>query len=108
MSVYPFDLDESYPISAGFAHCCARAASCGLCGRPMNGAAGISDGETTNGGASRFSLKSHRGGSGKSEVGDRLLQTVGGLLVHGPTPPDVLIRLLGCLDNSPTIKSANS
>jgi hypothetical protein len=27
MSVYPFELDNSYPISAGFAHCCARAAS---------------------------------------------------------------------------------
>jgi hypothetical protein len=27
MGVYPFELDDSYPISAGFAHCCARKAS---------------------------------------------------------------------------------
>jgi hypothetical protein len=27
MSVYPFEPDDSYPISAGFAHYCARAAS---------------------------------------------------------------------------------
>jgi hypothetical protein len=27
MSVCPFELDCSHPISAGFAHCCARAAS---------------------------------------------------------------------------------
>jgi hypothetical protein len=27
MSVYPFELDYSDPISAGLAHCCARAAS---------------------------------------------------------------------------------
>lgn len=26
MSVYPFELDDSYPINAGFAHCCVRAA----------------------------------------------------------------------------------
>ena len=26
MSVYPFEPDDSYPISADFAHCCARAA----------------------------------------------------------------------------------
>jgi hypothetical protein len=24
MGVYPFELDDSYPISAGFAHRCAR------------------------------------------------------------------------------------
>jgi hypothetical protein len=27
MGVYPFELDDSYPISAGFAHRCARKAS---------------------------------------------------------------------------------